>query len=167
MSRKKREREKMPFIVATYVYASSQGQRTHFARTKNLTNNSNTVSYETRDCEEGEQPVAQVLVAGGDVGGQANEHKVKEKAVHDSAYLLCWKQTSSGSITSTSSIPCGCHMVLTQNCLHFSIFSIFWQRSDWEQFSPEEQGTCCRKEYKVEQFWRSKLCLDCRSFLSD
>ena len=23
----------MPFIVATYVYASSQGQRTHFART--------------------------------------------------------------------------------------------------------------------------------------
>ena len=38
MSRKKesgeREREKMPFIVATYVYASSQGQRTHSARTK-------------------------------------------------------------------------------------------------------------------------------------
>ena len=39
MSRKKergereREREKMPFIVATYVYASSQGQRTHSART--------------------------------------------------------------------------------------------------------------------------------------
>jgi hypothetical protein len=32
--RKKREREKMPFIVATYVYASSQGQRTHSARTK-------------------------------------------------------------------------------------------------------------------------------------
>ena len=31
--RRKREREKMPFIVATYVYASSQGQRTHFART--------------------------------------------------------------------------------------------------------------------------------------
>jgi hypothetical protein len=29
------ERErKMPFIVATYVYASSQGQRTHSARTK-------------------------------------------------------------------------------------------------------------------------------------
>ena len=25
----------MPFIVATYVYASSQGQRTHSARTKN------------------------------------------------------------------------------------------------------------------------------------
>ena len=24
----------MPFIVATYVYASSQGQRTHSARTK-------------------------------------------------------------------------------------------------------------------------------------
>ena len=36
MSRKKRERkrEKMPFIVATCVYASSQGQRTHSARTK-------------------------------------------------------------------------------------------------------------------------------------
>ena len=35
MSRKKeeREREKMPFIVATYVYASSQGQRTQSART--------------------------------------------------------------------------------------------------------------------------------------
>ena len=34
MSRKKeREREKkMPFIVATYVYVSSQGQRTHSAR---------------------------------------------------------------------------------------------------------------------------------------
>ena len=28
------ESEKMPFIVATYVYASSQGQRTHVARTK-------------------------------------------------------------------------------------------------------------------------------------
>ena len=27
------ERKKMPFIVATYVYASSQGQRTHSART--------------------------------------------------------------------------------------------------------------------------------------
>ena len=39
MSRKKKERkkerEKMPFIVATYVYASSQGQRTHSARTNN------------------------------------------------------------------------------------------------------------------------------------
>ena len=38
MSRKKEEREreekKMPFIVATYVYASSQGQRTHSDRTK-------------------------------------------------------------------------------------------------------------------------------------
>jgi hypothetical protein len=30
---RKKEREKMPFIVATYVYASSQGQRTHSART--------------------------------------------------------------------------------------------------------------------------------------
>ena len=30
----RREREKMPFIVATYVYAGSQGQRTHSARTK-------------------------------------------------------------------------------------------------------------------------------------
>ena len=35
MSRKKeRGEKKMPFIVATYVYASSQGQRTHSARTK-------------------------------------------------------------------------------------------------------------------------------------
>ena len=37
MSRKKERRKKekkMPFIVATYVYASSQGQRTHSARTK-------------------------------------------------------------------------------------------------------------------------------------
>jgi hypothetical protein len=33
--RKKKEK-KMPFIVATYVYASSQGQRTHSARTNNL-----------------------------------------------------------------------------------------------------------------------------------
>jgi hypothetical protein len=41
MSRKREEEEKerekkMPFIVATYVYASSQGQRTHSARTKNF-----------------------------------------------------------------------------------------------------------------------------------
>ena len=27
------EEKKMPFIVATYVYASSQGQRKHSART--------------------------------------------------------------------------------------------------------------------------------------
>ena len=32
--RRKKEREKMPFIVATYVYASSQRQRMHSARTK-------------------------------------------------------------------------------------------------------------------------------------
>ena len=31
---REREEEKMPFIVATYVYASSQGQRNHSARTK-------------------------------------------------------------------------------------------------------------------------------------
>ena len=31
--RRKKEKE-MPFIVATYVYASSQGQRTHSAQTK-------------------------------------------------------------------------------------------------------------------------------------
>ena len=38
MSRKKKKREekKMPFIVATYVYASSQGQRKHYASTKNI-----------------------------------------------------------------------------------------------------------------------------------
>jgi hypothetical protein len=29
------EKKKMPFIVANYVYASSQGQRTHSARTNN------------------------------------------------------------------------------------------------------------------------------------
>ena len=34
--RRKKEREKMPFIVANYVYASSQGQRTHSARTNKL-----------------------------------------------------------------------------------------------------------------------------------
>ena len=33
MSRREREREKMPFMVATYIYASSQGQQTHSART--------------------------------------------------------------------------------------------------------------------------------------
>ena len=32
--KRKREEKKMPFIVATYVYASSQGQRMHSARTK-------------------------------------------------------------------------------------------------------------------------------------
>ena len=33
--KKERKKEKkMPFIVANYVYASSQGQRTHSARTK-------------------------------------------------------------------------------------------------------------------------------------
>jgi hypothetical protein len=31
--RRKGKEKKMPFIVATYVYASSQGQRTHSART--------------------------------------------------------------------------------------------------------------------------------------
>ena len=35
MSWREREKNKnMPFIVAPYVYASSQGQRTHSARTK-------------------------------------------------------------------------------------------------------------------------------------
>ena len=33
---REKEREKMPFIVATYVYARSQGQRTHSARTKSV-----------------------------------------------------------------------------------------------------------------------------------
>ena len=32
--RKKEEREKMPFIVATYVYASSHGQHMHSTQTK-------------------------------------------------------------------------------------------------------------------------------------
>ena len=31
--------KKMPFIVATYVHASSQGQRTHSARTKSCAEN--------------------------------------------------------------------------------------------------------------------------------
>jgi hypothetical protein len=31
--RREKEEKKMPFKVATYVYASSQGQRTHSART--------------------------------------------------------------------------------------------------------------------------------------
>ena len=31
--RKREEDKKKPFIVATYVYATSQGQRTHSART--------------------------------------------------------------------------------------------------------------------------------------
>jgi hypothetical protein len=35
LERKRRREKKMPFIVATYVYASSQGQRTHSARTNN------------------------------------------------------------------------------------------------------------------------------------
>jgi hypothetical protein len=33
MSRRESEKKKKPFIVATNVYASSQGQRTHSART--------------------------------------------------------------------------------------------------------------------------------------
>jgi hypothetical protein len=32
--KKKEEEKKMPFIVADYVYASNQGQRTHSALTK-------------------------------------------------------------------------------------------------------------------------------------
>ena len=37
LEERKREKEKkMPFIVATYVYASSNGQRTHSARTNIL-----------------------------------------------------------------------------------------------------------------------------------
>jgi hypothetical protein len=32
--KKKKKKEKIPKIVATFVYASSQGQRTHSARTK-------------------------------------------------------------------------------------------------------------------------------------
>ena len=32
--RKREEEKKIPLIVGTYVYASSQGQRTHSARTK-------------------------------------------------------------------------------------------------------------------------------------
>jgi hypothetical protein len=43
MSRKKEEEERkkekiMPSTMATYVYASSQGQRTHSARTNNVYN---------------------------------------------------------------------------------------------------------------------------------
>ena len=36
MSRKREEEKKVPCIVATYVHASSQGQRTHSARTNYL-----------------------------------------------------------------------------------------------------------------------------------
>jgi hypothetical protein len=36
--RKQEEKEKIPKIVATFVYASSQGQRTHSARTKMFEN---------------------------------------------------------------------------------------------------------------------------------
>ena len=45
--REREKEKKMPFIVANYVYASSQGQRTHFART-NLVNirNKNFVNME-------------------------------------------------------------------------------------------------------------------------
>ena len=32
--KERKKEKKMPFVVATYVYASSQGQRTHSARTK-------------------------------------------------------------------------------------------------------------------------------------
>ena len=35
----------MPFIVATYVYASSQGQRTHSSRTNNITYNYNACGW--------------------------------------------------------------------------------------------------------------------------
>ena len=31
--RERKREKKMPFVVATYVYARSQGQRTHSART--------------------------------------------------------------------------------------------------------------------------------------
>ena len=36
MSPEEEREKKMPFIVATYVYASSQGQRTHSAQTNFL-----------------------------------------------------------------------------------------------------------------------------------
>ena len=36
LEKKKEEEKKMPFIVATYISASSQGQRTHSARTNNM-----------------------------------------------------------------------------------------------------------------------------------
>jgi peptidoglycan hydrolase CwlO-like protein len=38
--REKKEKKKMPFIVANYVYASSQGQRTHSARTNSVRDSS-------------------------------------------------------------------------------------------------------------------------------
>jgi hypothetical protein len=34
----RKKKKKMPFIVATYVYASNQGQSTHSARTNNILN---------------------------------------------------------------------------------------------------------------------------------
>jgi hypothetical protein len=35
-TRKGKEKKKLPKIVATFVYASSQGQRTHSAQTNNF-----------------------------------------------------------------------------------------------------------------------------------
>jgi hypothetical protein len=46
---RQRERKKMPFIVATYVSASSQGQCTHSARTK------------ISECEEKPRGIIQML----------------------------------------------------------------------------------------------------------
>ena len=47
--REREEEKKMPFIVATYVYASSQGQRTHSARTNNLNKDWKQVFLEFRN----------------------------------------------------------------------------------------------------------------------
>ena len=47
MSRKRERKRKMPFIVATYVYDSSQGQRTHSARTNNQSQATNEMHFKS------------------------------------------------------------------------------------------------------------------------
>jgi hypothetical protein len=51
--KKEEEEKKMPFIVATYVYASSQGQRTHSARTNLFPNQYNTADHKTNSGSHG------------------------------------------------------------------------------------------------------------------
>ena len=50
--KEERKREKMPFIVSPYVSASSQGQRTHSARTNDLLKNVGEFEGETQSLKE-------------------------------------------------------------------------------------------------------------------
>ena len=54
---RKREEKKIPFIVANYVYASSQGQRTHSARTKMREIECNVVKFLGQGFKEDEQHI--------------------------------------------------------------------------------------------------------------